>query len=267
MIKVDQGKCSRCGICSEVCPIGILQMGESGPRLVSEQLCIGCGHCTAICPHAALDNEKAPLAGQVALDGWNTPDAQTAEQFLRFRRSIRAYRQEKVLQETLYRLLNIARFAPTGGNSQGLSYLVIEDEERLARLSDGIMAFMGEQAKTVPWLQAYNKVAASMRERGKDFIFRSAPQLIIATAPRELPMGRDNARFSLAYVELFAPTLGLGACWAGLAEMCVAAGYKPVLDLLDIPEGRTVAGIMMVGYPKYKYQRLPDRDPLLIEWR
>lgn len=61
LIQVDLKKCTKCGVCVEVCPIGTIGMDERGPTAVSPQ-CLACGHCVAICPSAALDNVKTPLA-------------------------------------------------------------------------------------------------------------------------------------------------------------------------------------------------------------
>ena len=61
-------------------------------------------------------------------------------------------------------------------------------------------------------------------EQGLDNILRDAPHLILAMAQKDFVRGRENSVFSLAYLELFAPSLGLGSCWAGIVEMCIFAG-------------------------------------------
>mgnify|MGYP002063250414 FL=1 len=81
-----------------------------------------------------------------------------------------------------------------------------------------------------------------------------------------MPIVRDNARFSLAYAELFAPTLGLGSCWAGFFEMCSSAYQKEVYDLLGLTEEQMVVGALMVGYPKYYFKRLVDRNSLDVKF-
>jgi nitroreductase len=86
-------------------------------------------------------------------------------------------------------------------------------------------------------------------------------------APKVLgARGRDNTHFALAYAELYAPTLGLGTCWAGFVESCAVAGYAPLLSLLPIPEKLQVTGGIMVGFPAIRYHRLPDRNPLQVTW-
>jgi hypothetical protein len=34
------------------------------------------------------------------------------------------------------------------------------------------------------------------------------------------------------------------------------------LQLFNIPEDKVITGAVMVGYPKYKYKELVDRNPL-----
>ncbi|WP_425474356.1 4Fe-4S binding protein [Sporomusa termitida] len=64
-IKVNQGKCTRCGVCVTVCP-GVIGMGDNGPQAIRD-LCVSCGQCVAACPERALDNTHAPLVNQVSL--------------------------------------------------------------------------------------------------------------------------------------------------------------------------------------------------------
>lgn len=47
-------RCRGCGACVDVCPVGALQMSESGTIEVDAGLCIGCGVCRARCRFGAL---------------------------------------------------------------------------------------------------------------------------------------------------------------------------------------------------------------------
>ena len=53
LIKVDQSKCVKCGLCVADCPACILDMGENGPECNVDRGCMSCGHCVAICPSSA----------------------------------------------------------------------------------------------------------------------------------------------------------------------------------------------------------------------
>jgi len=268
LIQVDREKCVKCGICADVCPIGIIHMKQEWPEQADPESCIACGHCTAACPHEALDNLRAPLSGQTVMAKFPAMPQEQAYQFLRSRRSIRNYEKRPVPREKLLQLLDIARFAPTASNFQSISYVVIEDPQILQRIRALINAWMEEQLQLGSyWAQRYAGVLKRFEGTETDTVLRNAPCIIVAAAPKGLENGRDNTKFSLAYVELYAPAIGLGTCWAGLLQMCAFSGYKPLLELLNLPGDREFTGAIIAGYPKYRYHRLVDRNPLQVEFR
>jgi nitroreductase len=164
--------------------------------------------------------------------------------------------------------MDIARFAPTASNSQGISYVVIEDSETLKQIGAVTIDWMEENLQLgYERAKRFKGYVKSYRNTGEDVILREAPCLIIATADKGFSNGRDNTHFSFAYVELYAPTLGLGTCYAGLVEQCAVSGYPAMLSLLNLPENKTITGAVMVGYPKYRYARLAGRNPLDISFR
>lgn len=267
-IQVDLTKCTRCGFCSEVCPSGIIRVDDNGPVLIAAKACIKCGHCVAVCPHAAIDHSRNPLAKQMKLLASMPIAPEIAEQFLRSRRSIRAYKPEKISQEKIIRLLNVARMAQSGGNSQGVSFLVLSDTAVLKKISAAVVDWLEEQIGLgVVWAKSYAGMAKIYRETGYDVVLRGAPHLLIALASTGNPIGRDNGRYALTYAELFATSLGFGSCWAGFFEMCALAEYAPLQELIGVPEGKTLTGALMLGVPKHQYQRLVERNPLDVVFK
>lgn len=266
LISVDDSLCAGCGICVRVCPVGVLRMGERVPEAVMPEGCNSCGHCVAVCPYGALDNANAPLRGQTELRDYPVIGEDEAERFLRARRSVRCYKKEKVPREKLQRLVDVARCAPTASNKQGISYYVIEDTSILEKATAVVIEWMESQLgqPSVHWSFPYHVQA--YRERGTDPVLRNAPHLIVAAAPADLKTGRENTIFSMAYLELFASAAGLGSCWAGLLEMCAFAREPKLLELFHIPEGRVFSGAVMVGYPRYTYRRLVNRNPSDVTW-
>lgn len=271
LIQVNQYKCTQCGLCVKVCR-GTLGIGERGPEVVDD-FCIACGHCVAVCPNGALDHRLAPLEKQVLLEETPIPDANTAARFLRSRRSVRSFQKKRVPRETIHELLDIARFAPTACNSQGVFYHVVDDPVTLKAIAVVIADWAEEDLRhgalgKSPWSKNTVNTIHGYRENGRDTILREAPCLIIATAQKErFALGRDNTHFALAYAQLYAPALGLGTCWSGLFEYCAAVGYEPLLQLLQLPENKSVTGALLVGYPIYTFKRLVDRNPLQITWQ
>ncbi len=267
-ITVNLERCTHCGFCAEVCPSRIIRLTSDGPELVWAKACISCGHCVAVCPQDAMDHTRNPLANQMDVSQVPGLDAETAERFLRTRRSIRVYTKDKVSPELLRRLLNIGRFAPTGGNSQGTSYLVISDADVLKKITAFVIDWLEEQIKQdIAWAKPYAGMAKIYRDTGYDVVLRNAPHLVMALGDVRNPISRDNGRYALTYVELYAPSLGLGSCWAGFFEMALFAKHQPLIEVLDIPEGKAIAGALMLGVPKHRYQRLVDRNPLDVTIR
>ncbi len=265
LLRVATEKCTKCGACAEVCPAFVIGMGEDGPRQLHPG-CFACGHCVAVCPTAALDNRRAPLAEQAALGAFPVIDPDTAERFLRSRRAIRTYLDKPVPREMIVRLLNVARHAPTGANTQGVGFLVVQQQEMLRAVIETTVGFLEEQGKT-PAGKFYGDYARLYRSTGKDIILRGAPCLVVTHGAAGNPMLAESTYDFIAYAELFATTLGLGTCWAGFVGMAAAANWQPLLDVLALPAGRAATGGFMLGYPRYRYHRLVARQPLQADWR
>jgi len=261
LITVNQSRCIKCGICSEVCPSRVLSMQKSGPESTNPNNCIECGQCVAVCPYSAIDNIKTPLLNQIDIEKFPIIDSNTAEDFLRSRRSIRCYKDTPVPQEKLLELIDIARFAPTASNSQGISYIIIRNKGILKQATEIIIEWMEQQLEN-PTHVSFPRHVQAYRNDGMDTVLRDAPHLILATSSKDFKNGIKNTISAFSYLELFATSLELGSCWAGLFEMCAFSNYSPLLKLFKIPEGKVITGAVMVGYPKYKYKNLVDRNSL-----
>lgn len=259
LINVNQSKCIKCEICSKVCPTGVLSIDETGPTVINANNCIACGQCVAVCPHGALDNIKSPIADQIDIENFPVINSKTAENFLRYRRSIRCFKDMPVPKDKLLELINIAHYAPTASNSQGISYIIVENKKILEKAIKIIYEWMENQL-SLHW--SFSRHVQIYKTTGMDTVLRNAPHLIIATAPKDFKNGRENTISQLTYAELYATTIGLGSCWAGLFEFCAFSNYSPLLSLFNISNDRVITGAVMVGYPKYKYKKLVDRNPL-----
>jgi nitroreductase len=195
-------------------------------------------------------------------DNWRlTPDQM--EQLIKGRRSIRRYRPKPVDRIILEKLLEIVRYAPTGGNSQSVRWLVLNDPEEIGRLSSIVVDWMRILlVQGVPGMKGMLKAW----EMGSDPILRNAPNLIIAHGAVDDPMVKISATIALATLELASLSFGLGACWAGFLNHA-ALSYSEVHDFLDLPPGHQMCGGLMIGYPEFEYARIPDRKPASVTWR
>ena len=103
-------------------------------------------------------------------------------------------------------------------------------------------------------------------DNGRDRIMRGAPHLIVVHSPSDLSFPAADCAIALTYLELYANAKGLGTCWAGY--FTAAAGlHEPLIQLLNLPAGHQCYGAVMLGYPQYRYHRIPTRNEPLITWR
>lgn len=267
LITIDKAKCIKCGICAKVCPSCIIEMSDDGPVMINEISCMSCGHCVAVCPKGAFDNTRTPLAEQLPLP-MEVLDSKTAFNFLRMRRSIRNFKPELVSEEKIRELLEATRYAPTAANSQGMYYLVVSDQALIRKIADVTADWMQEEIDAnSPRKRYFVKVLQVYRDRKIDIIARNAQQLIFAFARRLNETGISNCEQAFAYAELYAPTIGLGTTIMGFIQTCAQANYQPLRELLNVPVKQNIVGTLLVGYPLYKYHRMPERQHLKVEFR
>jgi nitroreductase/NAD-dependent dihydropyrimidine dehydrogenase PreA subunit len=269
---VDETKCKRDGICAAECPRRIIDLegGEGYPTIApeNEDYCMICGHCVAVCPNGAMSLAKMPIETCTEIAKDFLPSWEQIRHFLRFRRSIRLYKEEEVDRRTIEQLIEVARYAPTASNSQTLHWTVITGRMRLSELSkmavDWMRGAIAAQPKS-PIALYFTRVVIGW-DMGYDGILRTAPNLIIASAPKEASNGLVDCAIALTYLELAALSMGLGTCWAGLLQAAML-NSPALVKKIDLPEGHTAHYPMMIGYPKLNYYRLPERNQPHIHWK
>lgn len=272
LLSVDQEKCKRDGICVAVCPMYIIELKtkEAFPTMIAggDALCIRCGHCVAVCPHGAINHEIMNTEECPPLQKDLVLQPAQVEQFLKFRRSVRAYKKRPVERDLLSNLIEIAAYAPSGHNTQPVHWKVIYDSQEVLRLAgivaDWMRSLIAEGAPLAGTLHLDRVLTAW--ETGDDRICRGAPHVIVAHATENARTAPAGCTIALTYLELAACAFDLGACWAGYFNLA-ANSWPPMAQALDLPEGHVSFGAMMVGYPKFKYQRIPLRNEPRISWR
>jgi nitroreductase len=95
---------------------------------------------------------------------------------------------------------------------------------------------------------------------------QGAPAVVVAYGAKNNPMCATDCAIALGYFDLAAKSAGLGCCWAGFFYIS-AGSYPPMIQAIGLPENCAPYGALMVGYPEYKYPRIPARRPARITYR
>ena len=179
---------------------------------------------------------------------------------LRTRRSVRAFTPDPVPDDLIDKIVEAARWAPSGANSQPWEFVVIRDQETKDRMGSVVRDQMELQHKAeltrppeLRWPSAARPVS--------DPVWMAAPVLILVCGdPRVsksfplltyLERGQSHFVSGLAsaflQMTLAATSLRLGCHWVSF----VGTGYCSALikDLLGIPEDYVVYDMLAVGYP------------------
>jgi nitroreductase len=145
---------------------------------------------------------------------------------------------------------------------------VVERPAEVRRLAglviDYMRGFIAEKPK-VAALLSFTRVVAAW-DIGLERVCRGAPHVIVAHADKNWGFGAEDTALAMSYLELYAPVLGVGTCWAGYFYSAVNA-HPPLFEALGLPAKHKAFGAMMVGYPKFRYQRLAPRKTPKVTWR
>jgi nitroreductase len=176
------------------------------------------------------------------------------------RRSIRGFRTDPVPDEYVDKIIEAARYAPSGANSQPWEFIVVKDQEIKDRIV-GIVSEQSECSRKVELTREKDLRFSALTGPVREPAYKNAPVYIILCGdPRTkeaypllttLTRGDSHFTSSLAsaflYMALAAATLGLGSQWVS------ATGnpfVKPLLkELLEIPQKLDIYDMLVVGYP------------------
>lgn len=269
-ILVDPELCTRCGICSAVCTAGIIDPANENtlPKIPDSKtgMCIRCGHCEAFCPSQALLLNDRPDEKVLLPAGAGTIAREDMGYYLRKRRSVRRFLKNPVPKKTILDILDICRYAASGGNGQPVEWIVVHNPGKVKKIAGLTIEWMETLVDSTHPMSGYVPVLIGAWESGSDVICRGAPHLVIATIPENNPMAQTDAIIALTHFDIAAPAFGIGTCWAGFVAMA-ATSHDPLRKELGIPLGRKSAYAMMFGHPQYRICGIPRRKPLQVTWR
>lgn len=273
MMKVDAEKCIGCGKCVKDCFPNDIEMNH-GKAKINNVTCIKCGHCIAVCPNDAISTDEYNMEDVIDYDEKTfSLDSDHLLNFIKFRRTIRQFKNKKVEDEKIAKIIEAGRFTQTGSNLQDVSYIVVIDgvdtlksltfqslnklgQDILANLTPETMAF---KRYANMWIKMYEDYRAN--PSANDKLFFNAPAVIIVTANSQI-----NGALASSNMELMTNALGLGTFFSGFFVRA-AEGNKKIMDFLGVQENKQIVTCMIIGYPDVKYLRTVPRKTSDISWK
>lgn len=268
MINIDKEKCIGCGLCIKDCPTGTIGM-EDGKALFNNTVCIRCGHCIAVCPKNAVVSEEYDMNDVLEYnEDLFKISPERLLNFIKFRRTIRFFKDREVEDEKLLKIIEAGRFAPTGSNAQDVKYVIIKkDIQKFRKLILKSLHDIGElilknREDYSEALIRYAKMWKMMytlylkNPNGRETLFFNSKAIILVVS--KSPIDAGLASFSM---ELMANALGLGNVFSGFTVRG-ALGNKEIKSFLKIDEDEEVVSTMILGYPDISYKRtVPRKKP------
>jgi nitroreductase len=204
---------------------------------------------------------------------------------LRTTGSVRAFLDESVNDETLYAVLDDARFAPSGGNRQAWHVIVVKDPIRRRALRDlyldgwhdyvahvlaGLVPFSPLASDEDRAAAASNRAAAIATSQPDGFpeTLEHVPVMLVVCADLAAlaATDRDLDRYQIAggasiypfvwNILLAARARGLG----GVMTTIATRNESGVREVLDIPRHHIVASLVALGHPASRVTKLKRRS-------
>lgn len=188
------------------------------------------------------------------------------------RRSIRRFKPDPVPDDYIQKILEVARWAMSGGNAQPWEYIIIKDK----RIIKGICELYTNYHQTLYELEMtripeyrHLGVARGVESPG----FKDAPVIIAVLGDQRTVSGSCLGANLLGETKVLHENLAnttqlihLAVCALGIAAEWVSIGHTmegKVKELLKVPDVYRIETIVPIGYPAYELKggyRRPLRE-------
>ncbi len=182
----------------------------------------------------------------------------------------RFYRPDPVPDDVLRRVLDAARFAPTGGNRQGVRFVVVRDADKRRALRDLYLPLWDQYASRagarpgapLPRLiQNADHMARHLDEVPVHVVVCAQTADLMATdrhLDRVSVVAGASVYPSVQNLLLAARSEGLGTALTTL----LCAVEPKVKQLLGIPDDVATAALLALGYPEKGFPKKLSRRPV-----
>jgi|TARA_Y100000310_G_scaffold284075_1_gene306584 SagB-type dehydrogenase family enzyme len=161
---------------------------------------------------------------------------------IRTRRSIRKYKDKQVPWDNIVTIMQAGKYAPSAGNLQNWKFIYVKSDAKRKAIANACL-----QQEWMEIAPVYIVVVAEPEKAERYYGTRGARLYTI-----------QGCAAAIQNMLLTAHSLGLGACWVG------AFDEDEIFRILNLPEEKTVQGIITIGYadeapappPKYRIEHM-----------
>jgi nitroreductase/NAD-dependent dihydropyrimidine dehydrogenase PreA subunit len=292
-ISINQSTCKKCYLCMEVCPQKLYIIGPNKNVLTRQDrvsLCFGCGQCMAVCSTKSVtvaglsydtDFFELPVTASGSFEN-------TFYEMIQTRRAIRNFKDKPVPKVLLEKIVEAISFAPPGFPPLRYKMVVVENKELIRsalpfmislyekltlmmqkpvmryfiKKEVGKRKFLTMEEHLIPMLK---RRLPELKNGTEDTLTRYAPAMILFLADSNGEDLNQDIDIASTYAMLAIHALGLGG---SIMEIIPPAINKDreLRKMFHIPADHEVVTSLIIGYPKYTYQRGIKRKIKSVEW-
>ena len=207
-------------------------------------------------------------------------ELQELEKLIKGRRTIRKWKKQDVSDDLIRKAIEVATWAPNGGNYQGWRFVAVKNREVIVNLANAVQSVAD---KIASWPESLRWKEDMERYRANASFFRNAPVCLgvfvsqyisafdkpltvresydqeareILVWRRSAPTAIQSAAAAVTTLLLVLHQMGLGAAWLGAPLMA----KKEIEQILKVSEDLSLVCLVAVGYPDESPQK--DRKPV-----
>ena len=190
--------------------------------------------------------------------------------------SVRTFTDEVVADATVYKILDDARFAPSGGNRQGWRVVVLKDPAARTQLAEAMRPVWDEYvAISQSGITPFSTAAEPAPYGGGSGPSGPVPNVLldrIESVPVVLVVAADLSRIAMMDKDLGRPTVTGGAsiypfCWSivlaarsrglgGVMTTFLARAEPLAAPILGLPADHAIATVIFLGHPTHQPTKL-----------
>ena len=246
VMRVDQSKCTQCGLCMRNCPLRAWEEDEGGyPALKEIYECFSCYNCKVACPSDAKKESNKIKQNSVPTlnpEQWEFLEKEhkrkpTKKEVLDFKEIEKAvtgmlkfYYNTYINDETVKNLVSFAEESPGGFDPRPISAIgtFVKGESMNVALDAPVVILILGDKRAI-----------------------SAPEVNIGICGQNM--------------NLVANSIGIKACWNGFMAAGIEA-LRPLKKKLGIKAPWKVVETMCLGYPAFKQEGVVPREARPVTW-